>query len=54
MKSLREWDQKGVLANYLKSITQMRTDDLRLYLYVCAFKSLDQSVQEERNKKQRK
>ena len=34
MKSLLEWDKKGVLANYLESITQMRTDGLPLYLCV--------------------
>jgi hypothetical protein len=32
MKSLREWDPKGVLANCLKSITQMRPDSLAVYL----------------------
>jgi len=44
MKSLREWDPKGVLANYLKSITQMRTDGFAP-VFVCEFRSLNQSVQ---------
>jgi hypothetical protein len=38
MKCLGELDQKGVLANYLKSIIQMRTDGLPLYLCVRALK----------------
>lgn len=53
-KSLPEWDQKGVLANYLKSITQMRTDGPAcVFVCVCvrAFKWLNLSARKERNKK---